>query len=128
MIRSMRLLLDSHVFLWAYSEPDRLSATAAAAVASSSHQPWLSHASIWELTIKLHVGRLQLAGPLSDLVVDSRVHLLPIGLNHIEATSRLPPHHGDPFDRMLVAQAVEDGLTLVTADALIRRYAVAWLW
>lgn len=124
----MRLLLDSHVFLWAYSEPDRLSAAAAAAVASAAHEPWLSHASVWELTIKLSLGRLRLAGSLSDLIRDSKVRLLPIGLGHIGATARLPPHHSDPFDRMLVAQAIEEGLTLVTADTAIQRYPVAWLW
>ena len=124
----MRLLLDSHVFLWAYSEPDRLSAAAAAAIASPSHEPWLSHTSVWELTIKLSLGRLRLAGPLSDLILDSKVRLLPIGLGHVEATARLPPHHGDPFDRMLVAQAIEEGLTLVTADVTVQRYPVAWLW
>lgn len=124
----MRLLLDSHVFLWANAEPDRLSAAAVAALASPSHEAWLSHASVWELTIKLSVGRLRLGGSLSDLIADSKVGLLPIGLGHIEATARLPHHHGDPFDRMLIAQAREEGMTLVTADPSIQRYPVAWLW
>jgi PIN domain nuclease of toxin-antitoxin system len=69
-----------------------------------------------------------LAGPLADLVAGSRVALLPVELGHIEATGCLPFHHGDPFDRMLVAQAIEEGLTLVTSDETLHRYPVAWLW
>jgi PIN domain nuclease of toxin-antitoxin system len=124
----MRLLLDSHVFLWAFSDPGRLSPNAKAAIGEPRNQRWLSHASLWELTIKIAAGRLRLGGPLADLVAGSRVALLPVELGHIEATGRLPFHHGDPFDRMLVAQAIEEGLTLVTADKALRRYPVACLW
>lgn len=69
-----------------------------------------------------------MAGALGDLVRDADVDLLPISLTHIEATARLPPIHGDPFDRMLIAQAIEDGLVLVSADADVQRYPVSWLW
>lgn len=83
---------------------------------------------MWELTIKIAAGRLRLAGPLADFVVGSRGALQSIDLARIEATGRLPFHHGDPFDRMLVAQAIEEGLTLVTADRALRRHPLAWLW
>ncbi|MEK0085414.1 type II toxin-antitoxin system VapC family toxin [Benzoatithermus flavus] len=123
----MRLLLDSHVLLWAASDPDRLSPGAKAALERREHELWLSHASIWELTTRMALGRLLPAGALGDLVHDADTDLLPISLTHIEATARLPPVHGDPFDRMLIAQVIEDGLVLVTADADIQRHPVSWL-
>jgi PIN domain nuclease of toxin-antitoxin system len=89
---------------------------------------WVSHASVWELTIKLAVSRLELPEAPDVMAVNARFRLLPIALAHIRTTARLPHHHHDPFDRILVAQAIEEGLTLVTADVRIQRYPVAWLW
>jgi PIN domain nuclease of toxin-antitoxin system len=124
----MRLLLDSHSLLWAAFDPDRLSPKARDVIERREHEIWLSHASVWELTLKISLGRLHVAGALSDLIDDMGLRLLPISLADIAATAHLPPVHGDPFDRMLVAQAVEGGFVLVTADKLVQRYPVSWLW
>ena len=124
----MRLLVDSHVFLWFVGGEPRLSSVAKAAIESTAAEVHLSHASLWKLTIKQTAGRLTLLDPLPSIADRAGLRLLPITLAHIQATARLPPLHHDPFDRMLVAQAVEDGLTLVTADQEVQRYPVAWLW
>lgn len=123
----MRILLDSHAFLWLAFASPRLSATAKRAILDAT-EVCLSHASIWEMTIKQSLGRLALSDDLQEIANNSGVVLLPITLAHIQAIALLPHHHGDPFDRMLIAQAREEGMTLVTADALIQRYPVAWLW
>lgn len=123
----MRLLLDSHAFLWFVSGDRRLSPAARAAIEDCS-EAWLSHASIWELAIKHAAGRLTLRDPLPEMADRGGFLLLAIAVRHIEAAVRLPFHHRDPFDRMLVAQAIEEGLTLATEDETLHRYPVAWLW
>lgn len=124
----MQLLLDSHAFVWFVEGSSRLSQTARRAVQEEAVDVWVSYASVWELSIKQAVSRLELPDSPDAMAGNAHFRLLPIALPHVRATSRLPRHHGDPFDRMLVAQALEEGLTLVTADAMIRRYPVAWLW
>ena len=91
-------------------------------------EAWLSHASVWELTAKASSGRLAFPEPVAVMAGNFGAKLLTITLRHIAATAELPPHHHDPFDRLLVAQAIEEGLTLVTVDERIQRYPVAWLW
>jgi PIN domain nuclease of toxin-antitoxin system len=124
----MRLLLDSHAFLWFVEGSPRLSIKARQAIAEEADEVWLSHASVWELTIKQTVSRLELPDPPDVMALNAGLQLLPIELRHIRATASLPPYHGDPFDRLLVVQAVEEGLVLVTADRLVQRYPMAWLW
>ena len=123
----MRLLLDSHVFLWFLTDSPRLSRRADTAI-TGAPQGWLSHLSIWEITIKQALGRLTLSEAPEAMALRSGITLLPIDLRHIRLTGTLERVHGDPFDRLLVAQALEEGLVLVTADAMMRRYPVAWLW
>ena len=123
----MRLLLDSHVFLWFLTDSPRLSRRADTAI-TGAQQVWLSHLSIWEFTIKQALGRLTLSEAPEAMALRSGITLLPIDLRHIRLTGTLERVHGDPFDRLLVAQALEEGLVLVTADAMMRRYPVAWLW
>jgi PIN domain nuclease of toxin-antitoxin system len=124
----MRLLLDSHAFLWFVEDHPRLSARARKAILEEATEVWVSHASLWELTIKQALRRLALPDPPDMMALNARLRLLAIELHHIRATAGLPLHHGDPFDRLLVAQAIEDGLVLVTTDKLVQRYPVAWLW
>lgn len=123
----MRLLLDSHAFLWFSSDSPRLSRRANDAI-MAAREVRLSYASIWEMAIKQALGRLKLQDLPEDMATRAGIELLSIELPHLRHLQHLPHHHGDPFDRMLVAQAIEEGLTLVTADRNVQRYPVAWLW
>ena len=89
---------------------------------------YVSLASIWELTIKRSLGRLELDASPVAMAVEAALGLLPIELRHFDRLERMPPVHRDPFDRLLVAQAMEEGLVLVTADRALQRYPVTWLW
>ena len=124
----MRLLLDSHVFLWMYGDPDRLSSRVRRLLADAEQDLFLSVVVAWELGIKIGRKRLTLPEPL-EAFVTARAHrdrmaLLPIELRHVLEAVSLPAHHGDPFDRMLVAQARAENLTVVTADPWISKYDV----
>ncbi len=124
----MRLLLDTHVFLWLQTDPERLRASTRTLLAATENEVYLSVASVWEMAIKTKLGRLPIPEPL-DRYVPSRCDASGVGLLSISAASafevaRLPDHHADPFDRMLVAQARVEGLQLVTNDREIRRYDV----
>ena len=128
----MRVLLDTHVFLW-WVEGDRvLPARARAALADPENECLLSVASAWELAIKSGLGKLKLALPVMRYVVEhvaaNAFRLLDIGLTHVGRVELLPPHHGDPFDRLLVAQALEEKLAIVTADPVFRKYGVRRIW
>lgn len=124
----MKLLLDTHVFIWMHAEPDRLSRRAKELLVDPDTELHLSAVVAWELGIKIARERLTLPEPLDEYVTSrahrSRMSLLPIGLLHVLDAVALPAHHGDPFDRMLVAQARTEGLTLLTADPWIARYDV----
>jgi PIN domain nuclease of toxin-antitoxin system len=121
----MRLLLDTHLLVWAALEPDRLSAAARKVMKDAGNQLIFSAASFWEIAIKRGLGR-------SDFRVDPRLlrrglldndySELPIGTDHALAMDGLPPLHKDPFDRILIAQAMVEGITLLTADARIAQY------
>ncbi|MGE0387501.1 MAG: type II toxin-antitoxin system VapC family toxin [Gammaproteobacteria bacterium] len=128
----MRILLDTHVFLW-WVEGDReLPRRARAAIVEPDNECFLSIASAWELTIKAALGKLRLAVPVRRYVADhlaaNAFSLLPVDLAHLGRLEGLPAHHGDPFDRLLVAQALEEELTVVTADPVFRKYGVRKLW
>lgn len=121
----MKLLLDTHLLLWAAGEPGRLSATARGLMSSPENELLFSAASLWEVAIKHRLGR-------SDFQVDARLlrrglldngyDELPILSDHVVATESLPPIHKDPFDRVLVAQATVEGITLLTTDSLVAQY------
>jgi PIN domain nuclease of toxin-antitoxin system len=120
----VRLLLDSHALLWALTAPDKLSAVAAHEVSSSANTVWFSPASVWELEIKRAQGKLELPEIWLDAVEHTRFAELPIRSNHAASAGRLPWHHRDPFDRMLIAQALVEDLRLVTRDRLAVAYGV----
>ncbi len=121
----MKLLLDTHLLLWAAGEPKRLSKQARALIENADNELLFSAASLWEAVIKCGLGR-------SDFQVDVRVlrrglldngySELPIVSGHVVATESLPPLHQDPFDRILVAQATVEGITLLTTDSLVAQY------
>jgi PIN domain nuclease of toxin-antitoxin system len=123
----MRLLLDTRVALWWLNDPDRLEAPARDAIADGYNTVFVSAASVWEAAVKASVGRLIVPEPLPTALEAAGVSELPIRARHAVRAGALPPLHRDPFDRMLVAQAVEEGLTIVTRDPLVRRYGVPTL-
>lgn len=128
----MRLLLDTQCWLWMQTTPDRLGDRGLELVGDSAHELVLSAASSWEIAIKYALGKLPLPLPPAQYVPDrmrhSGVAALPVSHIHALRVAELPAHHCDPFDRMLVAQAQCDGLTLLTADPLLRRYEVPMEW
>jgi PIN domain nuclease of toxin-antitoxin system len=127
----MQLLLDTHAWLWMLVCPRKLGPTTSATLASLDHQLYLSLGSIWETAIKVAAGRLHLPQSI-DKVLDLTQSQLAVGLlmptvNHVLEAARLPPHHRDPFDRLIVGQARIEGLTIVTADEAVCAYEVSVL-
>ncbi|MWB78805.1 PIN domain-containing protein [Pseudooceanicola sp. 216_PA32_1] len=118
----MRLLLDTHVLLWALLDDPRLSADQRAAIGGG--ELYISAASVWEIGIKRAIGKLDVPEELFDIAVDAGCRPLPISWTHAEAAAALPLHHADPFDRMLVAQARCEGLRLASSDAKLAAYDV----
>jgi PIN domain nuclease of toxin-antitoxin system len=121
----VKLLLDSHAFLWWLAEDPQLGAGARQAVADPAATVFVSAATIWELSIKAALGRLDLGGAdLVEEIAGNDFVELPVNARHSLAAAYLPCHHADPFDRMLIAQAQIEGLTLVTRDAALRAYEI----
>lgn len=127
----MKALLDTHTFLWAISGDERLSRRAAELFAGPSDL-WLSVASIWEILIKVRIGKMPLPVPAGPYIVkklaQNRIETLPVTRDHVLKIETLPMHHGDPFDRMLIAQSIEEKLPLVTADHVFAHYPVELIW
>jgi PIN domain nuclease of toxin-antitoxin system len=125
----VRLLLDTHALLWALAAPARLPRATAAAIRNPSNAVYVSAASVWEVAIKVALGKLKAD---LDVIVRSVAEVgfeeLPITLAHARRVFALPPHHRDPFDRMLVAQALEEGLTVVSRDPSLGAYRVPTVW
>lgn len=124
----MRILLDTQVWLWMVAAPERLSGRARALVVDPGNQLLFSAASAWEIAIKCGLGKLTLSGAPSvvipELMMRSGVTPLPVVHAHALGVAGLPPHHGDPFDRLLVAQAQLERVPILTADVQIERYDV----
>jgi PIN domain nuclease of toxin-antitoxin system len=124
----LRLLLDTHVFLWWCADDRRLGEAEREVIRDGANDVLVSTASVWEMAIKQSLGRLKVPEPPSSAVARLGIGRLSISFEHAEATVQLPPIHRDPFDRLLVAQAKLEGLTLVTTDPLVRSYpGVAFL-
>ncbi len=122
------LLLDTHVLLWWRGDYQRISARAREAIADPDHLLLFSAASIWEMAIKQAAGKLRMPPNLLDTLGDRGFAELAMSSHQGLIAGALPPHHRDPFDRMLVAQAQSEKLTLVTDDARIGAYDVPVLW
>lgn len=118
----MNLLLDTHVLIW-WDEGRRIAAEARRAI-EEADTVYVSAASAWEVAIKTALGRLRPTRTVEQAASESGFLELPITFGHAEQVTALPPHHRDPFDRMLVAQAAVEGLTLVTRDPVFARYGV----
>jgi PIN domain nuclease of toxin-antitoxin system len=127
----MKALLDTHAFLWAISDDPRLSRHARQTFTGPSDL-WLSVASTWEILIKVKAGKLLLPEPAGPYIVrklgENRIEVLPIKLDHVLKIENLAVHHRDPFDRILIAQSLEEKLPLITADPIFNRYAVDVIW
>lgn len=128
----MRLLLDSHVLLWAAENPSMLSNQARAALEDERNDLFIGAGCIWEISIKVALGKLSLSLPMRDwmfkALMDLRVDLLPVTVEYVERQRQLPFHHRDPFDRLLVAQALVESMPLVSSDSVLDVYGVARLW
>ena len=127
----MKLLLDTHIFLWWADHPEKLSPTALSALQDEGNELILSVASVWEMQIKIQLGKLKLSLPLKELIKTQQetneLTVLPVALTHVLALDALPFHHKDPFDRLLMAQSIEEDLTLVSVDSQFSAYSVRLL-
>jgi len=128
----MRLLLDTHALLWAVEDPRQLSPLVRRRIETGRNRVFVSFASLWELAVKESEGRLRTSRPL-DVVLEDAVDLhgfeqMDLEIRHAIRLAKLPVLHGDPFDRMLVAQAIEERCTLITKDRAIQAYPVEHLW
>jgi PIN domain nuclease of toxin-antitoxin system len=119
----MRILLDTHIFCWWFYEPERLSQETLA-IMRGAERTFVSSASIWEVAIKVRLGKMS-ADPqeLLDQIEVNGFHELPIWSKHALLVAKLPLHHADPFDRLLIAQAISEPLNLLTADAQLKPYS-----
>jgi PIN domain nuclease of toxin-antitoxin system len=127
----MKLLLDTHAFLWFVTGDPRLSRRARRTIESDDAEPLLSAASVWEMAIKVSLGRLVLPTPVDEYIDEKRAEgfgMLSIDWPHAAAVEKLPFLHRDPFDRLLAAQALTERLSLVSADPVFREYGVKVIW
>lgn len=127
----MKLLLDTHALLWFATGDRRLGAAAREAMERDDAVLWISAASVWEMAIKAGLGRLQLPSTVEDYIsekIAEGYEVLPITWSHAAAVEPLPWHHRDPFDRVLVAQALAERCSLVTRDRVFRKYGVEVIW
>lgn len=128
----MRLLLDSHTLIWAVDDPVKLSRTAEAHILNPNNVRLLSPATYWEMAIKVTLGKLPLSMPyrpwVERAIVDLQLTVLPITLDHTDRITRLPFHHKDPFDRMLAAQSLVNGVPLLSGDVVFDAYGVNRVW
>lgn len=128
----MKILLDAKCFLWSFADPDQLSEEARGIFTDSRHTLYLSSVSVWELVIKTRLGRLRLpespASYISSRMTAGRIEGLPVSPSHILRAESLPDFHHDAFDRILIAQAQIEALTLLGVNPVFEQYKVRWIW
>jgi PIN domain nuclease of toxin-antitoxin system len=128
----VRLLVDAHSLIWAVDDPSQLSSAAAAELRNLSNQLLVGAGTIWELSIKVGLGKLSLSLPyrqwMAKAINDLTLSMLPITIDYADVQAGLPHHHGDPFDRLLVAQAIFEGIPVVSADAQFDAYGIGRIW
>jgi PIN domain nuclease of toxin-antitoxin system len=121
----MRLLADSCVLVWWLGNPSSLKREAREALADPANEVWFSAASVWELGLKIRKGKLRMPGNFAEVLVSDGFTPLSITADHASRSHSLPPVHEDPFDRLLIAQSLVEGLVLVTRDERIHEYPIA---
>ncbi len=129
---AVRVLLDTHILLWARTDDPRLSRRARGILASETAELHLSVVSLWEIVLKVQANKLRLPVPpevfAAQCIEAFRLRVLNVELEHVTRLAGLPAHHKDPFDRMLMAQSLAEGLPLLTGDAAMSRYGVETVW
>jgi PIN domain nuclease of toxin-antitoxin system len=124
----LKLLLDTHAALWFLSGDDRLGESAKRHLTDDTNRVLLSAAVVWEISIKRSLGKLVVPDDYLSLLLDAGVQPLAVSVAHAAAVEHLPPHHRDPFDRMLVSQATVEGGALISRDDALRPYDVTLIW
>lgn len=128
----MNLLLDTHTLLWFLAADPKLSKPALAAIQDRANVRWLSPISLLEIAIKVRIGKLTLPDPFASMfpsrLIANDIHVLPLEADHAEPLTRLPLHHRDPFDRLIAATTLVEGMSLVSADPMFDRYGLVRLW
>jgi PIN domain nuclease of toxin-antitoxin system len=125
-------LLDAHTLLWSQDDTSQLSALVTEVLTDTSHERLVSVVTVWEIGIKVAIGKLPLSKPyriwMDTALVDLLLTVLPISLDHVERQTRLPFHHRDPFDRLLIAQALVEDIPIIGRDTRFDSYGVARIW
>ncbi|MFN8374122.1 MAG: type II toxin-antitoxin system VapC family toxin [Anaerolineae bacterium] len=128
----MNYLLDTHTFLWFIDDDVLLSGVAKALMEDANHQLYLSIASIWEMAIKISLGKLSLPSPYDDFIAEqleqNHISLYPILLSHANLVTKMPFHHRDPFDRLIIAQSLTDQIPIIGRDDIYDQYGVQRHW
>ena len=128
----MRILLDTNAFLWSITGDRKLGKNAAKAFLKEDNSLLLSVASLWEITIKVCIGKLFMPKPISNFLLDqlrlNGVNLLEISPEHVFGLEELPLHHADPFDRLIISQGIAEKVPIVSGDAVFRKYPVRVIW
>jgi PIN domain nuclease of toxin-antitoxin system len=128
----MQFLIDTHTFLWFVTDDSKLSKYALELIEDETNEAILSVATLWEIAIKFSIGKLTLSKPFQDFVDEqiqiNEFRLLNIEPPHINIVSSLPLHHRDPFDRMIIAQAITENMAIISADPAFDAYGVSRLW
>ena len=124
----MRVLLDTHVFLWAINDVERLSPRAIETIQDPAHEVLVSIASAWEIAIKVGIGKFTMPTPLATYLqrqlAAHRFAVLSIQFSHLAVLEKIPRHHRDPFDRLLIAQCIAEDATFITVDSQLKRYSM----
>ena len=127
----MNLLLDTHTYIWFSTNKPELSSKVKKMIEDSENYSYISIASLWEMSIKISLGKLSIDRALEDVIkdlTDSGIEILPISFEHILKISSLPFHHRDPFDRLIIAQSMCEGMKLLSADVIFDQYTNERIW
>ncbi|WP_020600805.1 type II toxin-antitoxin system VapC family toxin [Spirosoma panaciterrae] len=127
----MRLLLDTHTLLWFYGGDESLSDNLRRLISDPNNLCYISVASLWEITIKIGIGKLDIDSPITELfsfLERNQIWVIPIELGHLLQLQQLPFHHKDPFDRLILAQALSENLPIATRDSVFNKYGLTIIW